>query len=108
MGIEEAKTFCGTSGKSFLTSRHDKEQMSFSLTNGGRTNRSVEHDGQAAGAARRHPEMRSNSPGASLINPRSRATTRQFQRRFLHRKGGAERWRALIFSQSPASWRLPK
>ena len=41
------------------------------------------------------------------INPRSRATTRQFQKRFLHRDGGPERLRALIFSKSPASWRLP-
>jgi hypothetical protein len=42
------------------------------------------------------------------INPRSRATTRKFQKRFLHRHGGAERLRALIFSKSPVSWRLPK
>jgi predicted transposase YbfD/YdcC len=39
--------------------------------------------------------------------PRSRATTRQFQKRFLHRDGGPERLRALIFCKSPASWRLP-
>jgi hypothetical protein len=42
------------------------------------------------------------------INPRSRATTRKFQKRFLHRDGGAERLRALVFSKSPVSWRLPK
>lgn len=41
------------------------------------------------------------------INPRSRATTRKFQKRFLRRDGGPERLRALIFSKSPASWRLP-
>jgi hypothetical protein len=42
------------------------------------------------------------------INPRSRATTRKFQKRFLHRNGGPARLQALIFSKSPASWRLPK
>ena len=42
------------------------------------------------------------------INPRSRATTRKFQKRFLHRNGGPERLQALIFSKSPAAWRLPK
>jgi predicted transposase YbfD/YdcC len=42
------------------------------------------------------------------LNPRSRATTRKFQKRFLHRDGGLERLQALIFSKSPASWRLPK
>jgi hypothetical protein len=41
------------------------------------------------------------------INPRSRATTRKFQKRFLRSDGGPERLRALIFSKSPASWRLP-
>jgi len=41
------------------------------------------------------------------INPRSRATTRKFQKRFLHRNGGPERLQALIFSKSPHSWRLP-
>jgi predicted transposase YbfD/YdcC len=41
------------------------------------------------------------------INPRSRSTTRKFQKRFLRRDGGPERLRALIFSKSPASWRLP-
>lgn len=40
-------------------------------------------------------------------NPRSRATTRKFQKRFLRRDGGPERLRALIFSKSPTSWRLP-
>ncbi len=42
------------------------------------------------------------------INPRSRATTGKFQKRFLHDNGGPERLRALIFSKSPVSWRLPK
>ena len=42
------------------------------------------------------------------INPRSRATTRKFQKRFLHRDGGPERLQALIFCKSPVSWRLPK
>jgi predicted transposase YbfD/YdcC len=42
------------------------------------------------------------------VNPRSRATTRKFQKRFLHRHGGPERLHALIFSKSPDAWRLPK
>jgi hypothetical protein len=42
------------------------------------------------------------------LNPQSRTTTRKFQKRFLHRNGGPERLQALIFSKSPASWRLPK
>jgi hypothetical protein len=42
------------------------------------------------------------------INPRSRMTTRKFQKRFFHHDGGPERLRALIFSKSPVSWRLPK
>ncbi len=42
------------------------------------------------------------------INPRSRMTTRKFQKRFLHHEGGPERLRALIFSKSPVSWRSPK
>jgi hypothetical protein len=41
-------------------------------------------------------------------NPKSRATTRQFQKRFLHCDGGRERLHALLFSKSPVSWRLPK
>ena len=41
------------------------------------------------------------------INPRSRATTRKFQKRFLHRDGGPARLQALIFVQSPRSWRSP-
>jgi len=41
------------------------------------------------------------------INPRSRATTRKFQKRFLHRDGGPARLQALIFAKSPAAWRLP-
>jgi hypothetical protein len=43
-----------------------------------------------------------------IRNPRSRTTTRKFQKRFLRRDGGPERLHALIFSKSPASWRLPK
>lgn len=39
--------------------------------------------------------------------PRSRATSRKFQKRFLHREGGPERLRALIFCKSPVSWNLP-
>jgi predicted transposase YbfD/YdcC len=42
------------------------------------------------------------------INPRTRVTTRKFQRRFLRRDGGPERLSALIFSKSPVCWRLPK
>lgn len=42
------------------------------------------------------------------LNPRSRATTRKFQKRFLRRDGGPERLEALIYSKSPVSWRLPK
>lgn len=41
------------------------------------------------------------------INPRTRATTRKFQKRFLHRNGGPARLHALIFAKSPHSWRLP-
>jgi predicted transposase YbfD/YdcC len=42
------------------------------------------------------------------INPRTRVTTRKFQRRFLRRDGGPERLSALILSKSPVCWRLPK
>jgi hypothetical protein len=42
------------------------------------------------------------------LNPRSRATTRKFQKRFTRRDGGPERLHALIFAKSPVSWRLPK
>ena len=42
------------------------------------------------------------------INPRSRATTGKFLKRFLHDNGGPERLQSLIFSKSPVSWRLPK
>lgn len=42
------------------------------------------------------------------LNPRTRVTTRKFQKRFLRRDGGPERLQALIFSKSPVSWRLPK
>ena len=41
-------------------------------------------------------------------NPKSRATTRRFQKRFRRRDGGPERLHALIFSKSPVSWRLLK
>ena len=41
------------------------------------------------------------------IKPRSRATTRKFQKGFLRRAGGPERLRALIFCKSPVSWSLP-
>lgn len=41
------------------------------------------------------------------INPRTRATTRKFQKRFLHRDSGPARLQALIFAKSPHSWRLP-
>jgi len=41
------------------------------------------------------------------INPRSRVTTRKFQKRFRHREGGPERLWAIIFCKTPASWRLP-
>lgn len=39
--------------------------------------------------------------------PRSRVTTRKFQKRFLHCDGGPARLKALIFSNSPVSWRFP-
>ena len=39
------------------------------------------------------------------LNPKSRATTRKFQKRFGRRDGGPARLHALIFSKSPASWR---
>ncbi len=42
------------------------------------------------------------------INPRSRMTTRKFQKRFLHHEGGPERLRALVFSRFPVSSRSPK
>jgi len=42
------------------------------------------------------------------VNPKSRATTRKFQKRFLRRDGGRERLHALMFAVSPVSWRLPK
>lgn len=42
------------------------------------------------------------------LKPKSRATTRKFQKRFLRRDGGPERLHALIFSKSPISWRLPE
>ena len=35
------------------------------------------------------------------IKPRSRATTRKFQKRFLHRDGGPARLQALVFAKSP-------
>jgi hypothetical protein len=41
------------------------------------------------------------------VNPRSRATTRKFQKRFLHRDGGPARLQALIFAKFPLCWRLP-
>jgi hypothetical protein len=41
------------------------------------------------------------------LNPRSRATTRKFQKRFLHRDAGPDRLQALSFSKSPNAWRLP-
>lgn len=46
--------------------------------------------------------------GCRKENPRSRATTRKFQKRFLHRAGGREGLEALIFSKTPVSWRLTK
>ncbi len=42
------------------------------------------------------------------VNPRSRATTRKFQNRFLRRDGGPQRLQALIFSKYPAAWHLAK
>ncbi len=41
-------------------------------------------------------------------HPKSRASARSFQKSFHRRDGGPERLRALIFSKSPVSWRLPK
>ena len=45
--------------------------------------------------------------GCRKLKPRSRATTRRFQKRFLRRDGGPERLWALIFCKSPVSWCLP-
>jgi len=42
------------------------------------------------------------------LNPRSRATTGKFLKRFRHRNGGPERLQALIFAKYPAGWCLPK
>ena len=42
------------------------------------------------------------------LNPRSRVTTRKFQKRFLRHDGGSQRLQALISSKSPVSWRLAK
>ena len=42
------------------------------------------------------------------INPRSRATTNKFQKRFRHHLGGQECLHALIFSKSPIAWRVAK
>jgi len=42
------------------------------------------------------------------LNPRSRATTGKFQKRFLHSDGGPARLDALIFAKHPTAWRLPK
>ena len=39
--------------------------------------------------------------------PRTRVTTRKFQKRFFHCDGGPERLKAIVFSKSPVSWRLP-
>jgi hypothetical protein len=41
------------------------------------------------------------------LNPKSRATTRKFQQRFRRDDGGRERLRALLFANSPVSWRSP-
>jgi hypothetical protein len=40
--------------------------------------------------------------------PRSRATTGKFHKGCRHHNGGPERLRALIFSNSPTGWCLPK
>ena len=42
------------------------------------------------------------------LNPRSRATTGQFLKRFPHRNGGPERLQALVFAKYPTGWCLPK
>ena len=42
------------------------------------------------------------------LNPRSRATTGKFLKRFRHRNGGPERLQALIFAKYPTTWCLPK
>ena len=71
------------------------------------------HDSKAAFALRMFRRVAVSFAQAWLeecrkINPRSRATTRKFQKRFHHRNGGPERLHALIFSEFPVSWRLPK
>lgn len=42
------------------------------------------------------------------LNPKSRATTRRFQKRFSRSDGGPQRLHALMFSKEPLSWCLPK
>lgn len=44
---------------------------------------------------------------AQAQTPKTRWTVRRYQQRFNYRKGGPQRLQALIFAQSPTTWRLP-
>lgn len=46
--------------------------------------------------------------GVRQVKPQARVSTRRFQKRFSHRTTGPARLAALIFSQSPDSWKLLK
>ena len=45
---------------------------------------------------------------AEVQTQKTRWTVRRFLQRFAHRDGGPERLRALLFANSPQTWRLPK
>lgn len=45
---------------------------------------------------------------AQVQTHKTRWTVRRYQQRFAHRDGGPQRLHALIFANSPLSWRLPK
>jgi hypothetical protein len=45
---------------------------------------------------------------AEVQTQKTRWTVRRFQQRFAHRDGGPERLRALLFANSPQTWRFPK
>ena len=44
---------------------------------------------------------------AQVQTQKTRWSVRRYQQRFAHRDGGPARLHALVFSKSPASWRLP-
>jgi anti-sigma factor RsiW len=45
---------------------------------------------------------------AQVQTQKTRWSVRRYQQRFAHRDGGPARLHALVFANSPASWRLPK